>query len=46
MHYYDAQKAYVFTNSYYTKSAKILAQKLKVQLCGKEQIEVLKYKYF
>lgn len=45
MHYYDAQQAYVFTNSYYTKSARLLAQKLGVKLCDRNQIEVLRKKY-
>lgn len=46
MHYYDADKAYVFTNSYFTKSASILAHKLNIQLCDREQMERLKNKYF
>lgn len=46
MHYYDAEKAYVFTNSYFTKSASVLAKKLNVELCDRQQIEALKEKYF
>src|SRR5699024_8309984 len=46
MHYYDADKAYVFTNSYFTKSASILAHKLNIQLCDREQMGRLKNKYF
>ena len=46
MHYYDADKAYVFTNNYFTKSASILAHKLNIQLCDREQMERLKNKYF
>lgn len=46
MHYYDVDKAYVFTNSLYTKSARKLAQKLDVQLCDRNQIEALRKKYF
>ena len=46
MHYYDADKAYVFTNSLYTKSARKLAQKIGVQLCDRNQIEALRKKYF
>lgn len=45
MHYYDAQQAYVFTNSYFTKSARLLAQKLGVKLCDRNQMEVLRRKY-
>lgn len=45
MHYYDAQQAYVFTNSYYTKSARLLAQKLDVKLYDRNQMEVLRRKY-
>lgn len=46
MHYYDADKAYVFTNNYFTKSASILAHKLNIQLYDREQMERLKNKYF
>lgn len=44
MHYYDAQQAYVFTNSYFTKSARLLAQKLDVKLCDRNHLEVLRKK--
>lgn len=46
MHYYDADKAYVFTNSLYTKSARKLAQKLGVQLCDRNQIDALRKNVF
>lgn len=46
MHYYDAEKSYLFTNSYFTKSASVLAKKLNVELCDLQQIEALKEKYF
>lgn len=36
--YYRADEAYVFTNSYYTKSAKELAEATGVYLCDREDI--------